>query len=131
MKPRVGIAGTGFFANLAQPTERVDDRSLQLWATLNVKAEGEESVWADGNNHSNITRQWAELALWFPSLSAAAGTQALHLNGVQDEDFSSYGGDDSGFDPLAALHVLSHGYMIDKPFYEVWGAHVRFKELLK
>jgi len=50
---------------------------------------------------------------------------------VQDEDFSSYGGDDSGFDPLAALHVLSHGYMIDKPFYEVWGAHVRFKELLK
>jgi hypothetical protein len=121
----------GSMVNLGFPTTRVDDRKVRQWAQLDVDLQAEDSIWNDGGTHANVTRQWAELAFWFPALSEAAGTRPLGMPGVHDEDFGEYGRDDSAFDPTAAAQVLSHGYMVGRSFPDVWGGYVRLRDVMK
>jgi hypothetical protein len=99
-----------------------DSMQQQFWATLWNTGEKEREVWFDGQPHANITRQWAELAYWFPATSRAAGSVPLSW-GVTNHDFSVYS---ETLDP-----VLSHGYMLGKPFPKVWGAFQELRDILK
>jgi hypothetical protein len=89
-----------------------DNRATQFWALLPNTGPEEEYLWNFGGTHSNMTRQWAELAHWFPPLSLAAG-QAFHAN-LRNWDFSPWGG---------VSPALSHGYMTGRPLPDVWGAY--------
>ncbi len=71
-----------------------DNILTQFWSTLASTDGGQESLWAApctslaNCQHSNIIRQWAELAYWFPSRSGAAGSGPL--TSMQSLDFTSY-----------------------------------------
>jgi len=104
---------------------RYDDRKVRYWADLSVgNTATKEYLWPSGGDHSNVTRQWAELAFWFPALSKAAGNKQLLAPGIQDEDFGRY------VSPAGRLDlggVDTHGYMIARPLSEVWGGYRRVR----
>lgn len=54
-----------------------DSDTEQLWGTLPGATPAEDAVWAANmppvDAVRNTTRQWAELAYWFPSTTAAVG----------------------------------------------------------
>ncbi len=104
---------------------RPDNRSVQFWARLKDANSLEEYTWS-GGNHANITRQWAELAYWFPALSGAAGATPIAV--LQNQPFRQYGGDDSANAEYASF--TSHTYMTTKAFHEVWGAYGRLRDFL-
>jgi hypothetical protein len=97
---------------------RLDDRRRRFWATLGVDLDAANYLWA-GVNHANTTRQWAELAFWFPALSRAAGSRPLA--GMLNEDFGSYGRPD----PISPVGVNTHGYMTLSSFPVTWGGYRR------
>jgi hypothetical protein len=114
----VGSVGTQK-PNLGPLGLLADDRSTQFWATLTNTGPEEEYLWDFRGNHANITRQWAELAHWFPPISVAAGSSAHQT--LRSYDFSSWGG----------VHLLlSHSYMAGRPLPDVWGAFGILKGLL-
>lgn len=103
---------------------RFDDRTRRTWATLGIDLGAQNYLWS-GENHSEETRQWAELAYWFPARSRAAGT--AEVGGTLNEDFSRFGSADPGLDPVEAIvGSMTHGYMTMKPFSATWEAYRRF-----
>jgi hypothetical protein len=62
----------------ALPSYRSQDNPFtQNWALLNETDRRWDAVFNDTNEHWTIKRQWAELSMWFPSTSKAAGAVAL------------------------------------------------------
>jgi hypothetical protein len=107
---------------------RFDDRHLRRWATLGLDLDHENYLWP-GEKHADTTRQWGELAYWFPALSRGAATTPLRevtnndLTGLKNADFSSFGVP-TGVGPI---HPETHTYMLDKPYSEMWSAFQRLR----
>jgi hypothetical protein len=118
-KPDVGLIGA-----------EADNDLTQFWATLGIKLNDEEYLWGGTTDkHFNITRQWAELAHWFPSRSEAAGTNRLAV-ATDNRSFHDFGGDDSD-DILAIQNQLSHTYMTYRKVWEVWKGFEQYRDALK
>ena len=107
-KPNVGLLGLSS-----------DDRKTQFWAALVDTGPAQEYLWEFEGQHAAVTRQWAELANWFPAISIAAG-QAIH-SALENVDFT----DSGGVGPK-----LSHTYLTDKPFDEVWSVYETLADIL-
>jgi hypothetical protein len=91
-----------------------DDRHTQFWGRLYNTGPDQEYLWGfSGSGHMNVIRQWAELAYWFPAVSAATGT-AGQLK-LRNTDFSRFGDFISPID--------GHSYLRTRPFAEVWEAY--------
>ena len=120
-KPRIA-----YVPGLWSAFSRLDNRAQRFWATLGIDTRAGEYLWGPAGNHSNITRQWAELAFWFPSLSQAAGTADLSASGIESLSFADIG----GLPNESVLGGLSHSYMTDKPLHEVWAGHRRLRAIL-
>lgn len=112
-----------------------DDSSTQFWASLMSTDGAQEVVWGQecsslsNCQHSNIIRQWAELAFWFPSRSDAAGVRPL--GGVQSFNFTQYAPPlPTGCGPIpfssgCGLLVFSaptHSYLKVSPYPSVYPA---------
>jgi hypothetical protein len=112
-KPRIG-----YVPGVWTPFVRVDGRSRRFWATLRTDTRSSEYLWGEGGNHSNVVRQWAELAFWFPSLSQAAGTVDLASAGIDSVSFAAFG----TVPGPSLIGAQSHSYMTDRPLELVWPA---------
>ena len=121
-----------------------DDQGEQFWAALRNTDAGEEAAFDCGSGgcspssctsaacaHSNITRQWAELSYWFPSISGAEGL-GFSRNAVATIDFSAYapgevswadiiGGDDGS---------ANHSYLTLQPYSVENGAWKQIRTAL-
>jgi len=119
-KPYVGLLGL-------QTDE--DDSVVQFWAALLNTDSGQEALWGSSTGcnintcqHSNIVRQWAELAYWFPARSHALGSNAFSLlPALSNVDFTPYS------PPSAALFTITntstHSYLATNPYsteYQAW-----------
>ncbi len=96
-----------------------DNEISQYWATLTHLDGSQELLWgspcssASTCKHSNILRQWGELAYWFPSVSNATGQQSLST--IPSLDFGSYA-------PFSLIPSSTHSYMRLQPYYAVYPA---------
>ncbi|MGD2115711.1 MAG: hypothetical protein PVG07_11695, partial [Acidobacteriota bacterium] len=99
-----------FWARLKDTEKRKED---YLWR---VAGGNTELFGSDLSDRAELTRGWAELAYWFPSLSEAAGT--TQIQGVQSIDLSDVG--------QAGL-LESHSFLVAKEFVEVWSG---FEEIV-
>jgi hypothetical protein len=149
--------------NLLTVAEATDTIDQQKWWTL--AAEGrpspwrstsepsivfdQETIWGnshprDGASRHRRTREWAELALWFPELSPPAGVTTLEhltqpvytLSGVNLYDLEAQGrnidfGKISGELGLVADGNESHSYMAIRRFPLVWKGFRVIKDLFK
>jgi hypothetical protein len=99
---------------------------LAFWAALWNTGPAEDDVFESGTgSHANLTRQWAELAYWFPAASRAAGRGPVM--GATNHDFTLY-----SMPPVGTpFSVESHGYMTAKKLPEVWGAFEQVRDILK
>jgi hypothetical protein len=129
-KPRIrGLSATGRTCNELL-TGRLDDRRERFWSDLGLALPVYDYLWSNAD-HRDTTRQWAELAFWFPALSYAAG--GTPIRGMMNENFSLYGPPDPfeipmiGRLPLLAspLGITTHTYMTDNPYSLTWRAHER------
>jgi hypothetical protein len=119
-KPFIGILGLGSGADTA------NERETQFWAQLGMQSASEEALWSGGcdapqPNHYNTVRQWEELAMWFGSLSDAAGHQPMST--VLNNDFTTFS--------ASPDRSTTHSYMTAKPFYEVYNAFKTVRDSLK
>jgi hypothetical protein len=108
-KPNVGPLG------LAE-----EGRSVQFWALLEDTDASQEYLWGFQGIHANITRQWAEVAHWFPAVSGPAGSRPVA--GMQNEDMRAFAGN-SGFG--------SHTYMTSKALPIVWNGYAAYRKFLR
>jgi len=140
-KPNISQSTTYYtvFTNLLTFGQQ-DDATKQFWGSLRNTDAGQEMTWAQYCSipspcaHSNITRQWAELAYWFPSISYAEGAGGLAYNGgttapatqtVTSVDFSAYS-------PLASgLGAATHSYLSMQPYSVVFSAWTQIRTSLK
>jgi hypothetical protein len=96
-----------------------DSEILQYWSTLTHLDGSQELLWgapcstASTCHHSNILRQWGELAYWFPSVSNATGNQSLST--LTSIDFGPY-------DPFSIIPPNTHSYLRLQPYYAVYPA---------
>jgi hypothetical protein len=118
-KPKVpGLLGT-----LPRDNERT-----QYWALLDNTSVSEEYLWASadpGNDHSGITREWAELAYWFQPVSGPVGSMPLRgVSSDRNVSMADIGGGDSPFELL-----LSHTYPTQRALPEVWKLYERLGDV--
>ena len=115
-----------------------------FWATLKgtdpdqAKLFNENIVQAPIKDHWNITRQWAELAFWFPAQSGPvgnAGQPSVSFAGEYDFTFVGKGGvvDDleSEFlrsDPTSGAD--SHSFAQIKPLSDVWCVFKSWRQIM-
>jgi hypothetical protein len=99
-----------------------DNRQIQFWARLADTGADQEYLWGFNGSHANITRQWAELAYWFGSLSYAAGNE--FITGISGN--SNFGTQCAG----GAGVATSHTYMSDLPYPNVWSCYAQYKQIL-
>lgn len=124
------------FFNVFNIIDKFDNSSVQYWGTLPGTDGSQESLWSNpptcspllgSCGHSNLIRQWAELAYWFPSLSFAAGNRDLTGLGITSQnlggnngapsvlDFANFASDSQAFED-------SHDYTYTVPFSHVYPA---------
>jgi hypothetical protein len=134
-QPFIGFLGLGS-----------DGPTTQFWSSLLSTDGGQEAIWGESQGsipgcttvtncqHSNLIRQWAELAYWFPSRSGPAGATSLQAYGITSEDFSAYAppptsvcqGDPSLLGAAACGKIEgtpTHSYLSDSPYpmeYPAW-----------
>jgi hypothetical protein len=72
--------------------------------------------------HSNIIRQWSELAYWFPSVTNAAGQQSVRS--VPSIGFTDY-------DPPSASLTNTHSYLKLQPYPSVFPAWKQIKGFMQ
>ena len=134
-QPYIGFLGLGS-----------DGPTTQFWSSLLSTDGGQEAIWGESQGsipgcttvtncqHSNLIRQWAELAYWFPSRSGPAGATSLQAYGITSEDFSAYAppptsvcqGDPSLLGAAACGKIEgtpTHSYLSDSPYpmeYPAW-----------
>ncbi len=113
-------------------TTNYSDEIQQYWARLSNTDGTQEAVWnnvcavASACKHSNIIRQWAELAYWFPATASAVGNHVA--SSMTNYDFTQ-------FDSLS-LNLLkdfgpTHSYLKVAPYPSVWGAWQQVNGALK
>jgi hypothetical protein len=104
-KPNVGLLGLG-----------ADSRSVQFWGRLANTDQTEEGTFSNVGSHSNLIRQWAELAHWFPSLSGPLGAGSFPNfpagSGSQNCKFTGF--------VTKAGPTDSHSFMGSMPLSTVW-----------
>lgn len=127
-------------------TLAIDGRP-SAWRSTAAAAAEQNMLWggafpSDGTPTDRRTRQWAELALWYPATAPAAGASSLRnleplqLTGVdlqgfpaigRNVDMTSIGGD------VGAVSggTLSHSFLQLKRFREVWKGYRVIRELFK
>ena len=93
-----------------------DNRTAQYWGRLPKTADGDDYLFdARTNASASLTRQWAELAFWFPSLSEAAGLAPVSdpsmAQQIESLDFSEYSS--PGLE-------TSHSPLTIQPFHRVY-----------
>jgi hypothetical protein len=107
-KPAVSFLGLG--------SEGPD---AMFWGALLNTSDAENQVWSAGTGAPieairNTTRQWAELAYWFPVTTKAVGVIGGEGPSWLRHDFSSVG--------AGGTLPSSHSYMTQFPFSQVWSA---------
>ncbi|HEX4965048.1 MAG TPA: Ig-like domain-containing protein [Thermoanaerobaculia bacterium] len=127
-KPNILTGVFGLLPTLASiDIGQSDGPTLQFWAKLRHTDGGQEILWDNACitpatcSHSNILRQWAELAYWFPSVSKPVGS--LAIDSLTNLNFSSYA-------PNIAI-VPSHSYMGFTDYTKVYGAWVEVRKALQ
>jgi hypothetical protein len=111
-KPDTGFLGLG-----------ADSRKVQFWGRLANTDSNEEIVFG-GGSHSNVLRQWAELAHWFPALSGPMGLKNFpNLPAQSGSRNCNFSGSNQGLSE-------SHGYMQASPYSTVWSKWKNIKEFL-
>ena len=122
-----GLHGNKNFLSIASTllsaiglNEKADDSSTQYWASFPFVDGSQESLWS-GGTHSNLIRQWGELAYWFPSLSHAAGTRDLSALGIVSQSFAAVAPAAPGLTDLSNI-TTSHTYLYDMPYSHVYSA---------
>jgi hypothetical protein len=150
---------SGFAAPIADPIDfalcvygldpgQEDDANKQFWANLRNTDAGQAVTWGQycaspsTCTHSNITRQFAELSYWFPSISYAEGTGGRPLSiypvtttspttmtkSVTTVDFSQYSPQyNPEIDPFG---VLTHSFLMEQPYSDVSPAWMQIKSSL-
>jgi hypothetical protein len=114
-------------AILGLQAESLLSGDIPFWATLRNTDLEENLVFGDQPaNSSNIIRQWAELAHWFPSVSRATGQGTLPT--IANIDFSSFAPDVSK-QPKSILE--SHSYMTILPLNQVWCGFQKYRDIFK
>jgi hypothetical protein len=113
-------ANYGLTAALGSTTP--DNETQQFWAQTTHTDGEDEILWGQACStpstcqHSNILRQWSELAYWFPAVENAAGSQnvagAVTLNPL---DLTTYA-------PSSLGVLQSHSYLTLQPYFSVYGA---------
>jgi len=105
-----------------------------FWARLPNTTPNQFPLWADGADHWNILRQWAELSYWFPSLSGPAGL-APQPWAKANYDFTQWGGYSPIGDWVNNNNQLDsgspdHSFHFIKTFPEIWCVQKQFKLIL-
>jgi len=115
-----------------------DNAMIQYWAALTNTDGGQEILWGTACSsisncqHSNIIRQWAELAYWFPSRSDAAGTRALTLLPRSSNiDFTGYAPPPSNLPVNQIWESGPHSYLRVSPYPSVFPAWQQIATQLK
>lgn len=115
-----------------------DDTTAQFWASLLNTDGGQESLWdapcssMDTCQHSNIIREWAELAFWFPFRSHAVGTYPLGvLPSGNNLSLTSYAPPPAGNVVPAIWDTPAHSYLKDSPYPSVFPAWQQIAAALK
>jgi len=148
-KPNL-IIGKGLYSSVNScysvinlTTGQIDDANHQFWAALRNTDPGQEATWGAYCTtpgtcaHANITRQFAELSYWFPSISNAEGAGGLPYNHdnpppppvtntVTTFDFSPY----SPKSGTAPPSTQTHSYMGEQPYSIVSPAWKQIKKSL-
>lgn len=96
-----------------------DDRQGQYWAVLQNTDSMEEAVFASVGSHSNIIRQWAELAYWFKSLSGPIGSRHFPNFSMQSKNCNFTQFAPPPLVPDLDADARTHGYMHSQPFSKV------------
>jgi hypothetical protein len=98
-----------------------DDETYQFWAQPTHTDGSQELLWGapcstpSTCQHSNILRQWGELAYWFPAVSYAVGSQSVGTLTPMNLT--------SPYDPPNITSPSStHSYLRLQPYYSVYGA---------
>jgi hypothetical protein len=97
------------------------------WALLPHSTDAENYLWSDGADHSNIVRQWTELAYWFPALMPATGNGCLDGSTVCPDPSNV---DLTPFDDGSDLGE-SHSYMLERRLSDVWLAFKMVRDKLQ
>jgi hypothetical protein len=141
------IADSWCQQNYNHTVDSVQQQRAELLGALArmVKDPGEEITWGAYCTtpgtclHANITRQFAELAYWFPSLSYAEGAGGLAYNDgnpspppvtntVTTFDFSLYA---PAYNVLADRYgIPTHSYLEEQPYSVVSPAWTQIKKSL-
>lgn len=116
-----------------------DDRYLQFWGPLVNTDGGQEIVWQGVScsnlsncQHSNIIRQWAELAYWFPFRTHAVGSSALSvLPSSSNLDFTSYAPTPPSTTAQQIVASGPHSYLTESPYPVVFQAWKSVTGVLK
>jgi len=107
--------------------------SNPFWANLWNTDPAQDSLFTGqaGSTHWNTTRQWAELAYWFPSIAGGAGGQRITT--LTNADFGSVSAIPSciqeGANKVSTGSTLSHSYLFAKPGHEAWCALKRVRSM--
>jgi len=102
-----------------------EERIAQFWAGLGIESmETEQYLWPEGA-HSDLVRQWRELAYWFPPLSRAAGHQAVPA--LENRGLTSLVQDL----PVSLDRTTTHSFATHFPLAQVWDVHRVFRDLLR
>jgi hypothetical protein len=139
----LGVALVGlpaFLANVADPSidlfsifpaEAGDSRAIDVWGEPPFSSPAENTVFGDGQSHSNIVRQWAEITQWYPSLTDSIGVINNFATAVgkaqnDDLDLTPFGNTAN-----SGGLVRSHTYLYEAPFTKVRQGFVLLKSRLQ
>jgi hypothetical protein len=125
-KPNVGLGAALIDYVFGLPVGSKDGRDKRFWGLLGGVASNSELLkheylWNDAHSHSDVIRQWAELAHWFPATAGPAGAQRLERLDDRNIDFSDMG-DSTNPD-------VSHSFIRYVPLPAVWHVFETFKEV--
>jgi len=103
--------------------------TTQFWGSLPNTSDHQHFLWTGADTISpaarrRVTRQWAELAYWFPTATRGMGVleESLSSCGVRC-NFTGWAAKAEGVD--------RHSYIHAQPFHEVWQAFVKVREELE
>lgn len=90
-----------------------DSRHQNFWAKLKNTGSEEDAIFGDGLTHSNIVRQWAELAYWFSPLSGPVGSGPV-------PQIESSGGINCNLTSFGGTADESHSYLTIRTYPQVF-----------
>jgi hypothetical protein len=124
-KPNVGFLGLSSDGRLAQYWAPLQNTGVDEEGVLWAAAIGDPALARSATDRARLTRRWAEMAFWFPSLSGPAGTSRMpFLASNHNISLSAEGKSEKlpGTD--------SHSYLVEKPFHQVWRPFEVLRDIL-